>query len=59
MGSICHRYMCIVLYIYETYLVYWFSTDLCLIGGGDVMGVNLPWVYLYCAIYMSKAWKRD
>ena len=28
-GSICHRYMSIVLYIYETYFMQWFSRDLC------------------------------
>ena len=39
-GSIGHRYMCIVLFIYETYVVYWFPKDLCSTGGGD--GVNLP-----------------
>ena len=36
--------------IYETYLVWWFSRDLCLIGGGG-RGVNLSWVYVHCAIY--------
>ena len=36
--------------IYETYLVWWFSRDLCSIGGG-VGGVNLPWVYVHCALY--------
>ena len=56
--------MCIVLYmkciwcdgfpeIYETYLVSWFSRDLCLIGGGD--GVNLPWVYVHYAISARSA----
>ena len=49
MGSICHCYMCIVLYIYEMYLVKWFSRDLCSLGGGGE--VNLTWVYVYCAIY--------
>ena len=48
--SICHGYMCIVLYIYETYLVQLFSRDLYSIGGGD--GVNLPWGYVYHAIYI-------
>ena len=49
MGSICNGYMCIcAIYIYETYLVSWFSRDLCSIAGGR--GVNLPWVYVYCAI---------
>ena len=47
MGPICNGYICIVLYIYVTYLVYWFSRDLFPIGGG---GVNLPWVYVQCAI---------
>ena len=35
--------------IYETYVVYWFSRDLCSLGGGG--GVNLPWVYVHCVIY--------
>ena len=35
--------------IYETYVVQWFSRDLCLIGGKG--WVNLPWVYVKCAIY--------
>ena len=81
-GSICHGYICIVLYmkcmwcngfpdtyarleegvgqsamvyvhcaiyICETYLVSWFSKDLCLIGGGG--GINLPWIYVHCTIY--------
>ena len=48
-GSSCHGYMCIVLYIYETYLALWISKDLCSIAGGD--GINLPWVYMHCAIY--------
>ena len=30
------------------YLVHWFFRDLCLIGGGG--GVNLPLVYVHCAI---------
>ena len=41
-------------YIYESYLVKWFSKDLCSIGGG--VGVNLPWVYVHCAIYMKLIW---
>ena len=32
--------------IYETYLVSWFSRDLCLIGGG--VGVSLPWHSTIC-----------
>ena len=28
--------------------MYWFSRDLCSIGGGG--GVNLHWVYVHCAI---------
>ena len=35
--------------IYETYLVQWFSRDLCTIVGR--VGVSLPWVYLHSAIY--------
>ena len=52
-GSIYHRYMCIVLYIYiyiyiSASLVKWYARLLCLIGGwGDV---NIPWVYVHCAI---------
>ena len=34
--------------IYDSYLVYWFSRDLCSIGGGGE--VNLPWVYVHSAI---------
>ena len=33
--------------ICETYLVWWFSTDLCSIGGG---GIHLPLVYVHSAI---------
>ena len=46
--------------IYETSVVYWFSRDLCLIGGGG--GVNLPWVYLHCVIsetYLVSWFSRD
>ena len=32
--------------IYETYVVYWFSRDLCLIGGGGE--VSLPWHSTIC-----------
>ena len=46
-GSICNGYMCLW-YIYVMYVVYWFSRDLCLIGGGG--GVNLQWVYVHCTI---------
>ena len=74
MGSIGHRYTCIVLYmkviwcngfkrfmlnwrrgwnsgIYETYLVYWFSRYLCLIGGEG--GLNLPFIYMHL-LYIYK-----
>ena len=40
--------ICELCYIYVTYWVYWFSRDLFSIGGGG--GVNLPWVYVHCAI---------
>ena len=33
--------------ICETYLVYWFSRDLCLIGG---RGIHLPLVYVHSSI---------
>ena len=44
MGSICHRYMCIVLYV----KLIWCTgfQDICLIGGGD--GVSLPWHSTTC-----------
>ena len=48
-GSICHGYMCIVLYM----KLIWCN------GFPDIYaqleqghGVNLPWVYVHCAIYM-------
>ena len=47
--SICHGYMCIVLY---TKLIWCNgSPDIygCLEEG---VGVNLPWVYVHCAIYI-------
>ena len=37
--------------IYETYLVWWFPRDLCLIGWEG--GVSLPWVYVHSAIYLK------
>ena len=40
--------ICELCYMYVMYLVYWFSRDLFLIGGGG--GVNRPWVYVHCAI---------
>ena len=40
--------------IYETYLVSWFSRDLCSIGGG---GVHLPNVStMYILLYMKLIW---
>ena len=52
-GSICLRYMCIVLYIYI-----YRSAMRCAKFGVEVLqtsmlnwGVNLPWVYVHCAIY--------
>ena len=51
MGSICHGYMCIVLYIYIKLI--WCNgfpkIYAHLVEGG---GVNLPWVYVHCAIYI-------
>ena len=46
-GSICHRYMCIVLYIKPVWCH----------GFAEIYaqlqeGVNLPWVYVHCAIYI-------
>ena len=32
--------------IYENYVVYWFSRDICLIGG--VGGISLPWHSTIC-----------
>ena len=46
MGSIWNGYMCIVLYLPS--LVQQYSRHLCSIGGGG--GVNLPLVYVHCAI---------
>ena len=52
-GSICNRYMCIVLSIYVTYLEYWFSRDLCLIGGG---GGSICHGYMCIVLYMKLIW---
>ena len=48
MGSICHMYMSIVLYM----------KLICSNGFPEIytqleeeVGVNLPWVYVHCAIY--------
>ena len=58
MGSICNGYMCIVLYIYVMYLVYWFSRDLFLIGGE---GVHCA-ISAKCGVALFKAsmldWRR-
>ena len=50
MGSICHKYLSILVHstLYETYLLQWFSRNLCSIGEGG--GVNLPWVYVHSAL---------
>ena len=42
--------------IYETYLVQWFSRDLCLIGGGGASPsatyeITLTWPYVHSPIY--------
>ena len=51
-GSICHRYMCIFLYIYI-----YRSTMRCAKFGVAVLqapmldwGVSLPWVFVHCSI---------
>ena len=47
-GSVCHGYMCILLYM----KLLWcsgFSEIYAWLEEGD--GVNLPWVYVQCAIY--------
>ena len=36
--------------ICETYLVYWFSRDLCLNGG---RGIHVPLVYVHSSIYQT------
>ena len=48
MGSICHGYICIVLYM----KLNWcngFPEIYAPLEEGD--GVNLPWLYMHCAIY--------
>ena len=49
MGSICHGYICIVLYM----KLIWFSRDLCLIGGWgqSAIGISALWY-----IYMKFMW---
>ena len=43
------------LYIYETYLVSWFSKDLCSIGGGG-WGQSAMGICALCYIYMKLIW---
>ena len=47
-GSICHGYMCIVVYM-NLCGVMVFQTSMLDYRMG---GVNLPWVYVHCAIYI-------
>ena len=47
-GSICHGYMCIVLYMKLMWCNGFPKIYAQLEEGG---GVNLPWVYVHCAIY--------
>ena len=53
MGSICHGYICIVLYM-KCIWCNGFPDIYCLNGGGG--GVNLPWVYVHCAIYIYETY---
>ena len=46
-GSICHGYMCIVLYL----KLIWCNGFTDIYGSLEAGGVYLPWVYVYCAIY--------
>ena len=48
MGSICHGYMCIVLYMKHIWCNDFPDINAQLEEGG----VNLPWVYVHCAIYI-------
>ena len=47
-GLICHGYMCIVLYM-KLIWCYGFPEIYAQLEEGD--WVNLPWVYVHCAIY--------
>ena len=46
-GSICHGYMCIVLYLN----LIWCNGFTDIYASLEVGGVNLPCVYMYCTIY--------
>ena len=56
-GSICHRYMCIVLYIYRDAIrCAKFGVAVFKASMLDCKQGNLPWVYVHCAIYMKLIW---
>ena len=60
MGSICNGYMCIVLYIYGTYVVYWFSRDLFSIGGvGSICNGYMCIVLYIYGTYVVYWFSRD
>ena len=51
-GSICHRYMCIVLYIYR-YAMRCINFGVAVFKASMLdwrRGDNLPWVFVHCAI---------
>ena len=45
--SLCHGYMCIVLYVKHI----WCNGFTDIYASLQVGGVNMPWVYVYCTIY--------
>ena len=49
-GSICHRYMCIVLSIYRSAMRYAKFGVAVLQASMLDWGVSLPWIYVHCAI---------
>ena len=50
MGSVCHRYMCILLYV-KLMQCSGFPEIYARLEG--VGGVSLPWVYVHSAIYKT------
>ena len=52
MRSICHRYMCIVLYIFSSAIrSAKFGVAVFKAIYAQLKGVKLSWVYVHCAIY--------
>ena len=53
-GQFCHGYMCIVLYL----KLIWCNGFTDISASLEAGGVNLPWVYVHCSIYIYRSAMR-